>query len=381
MVIKIADDESFEEKPGNEHLNRTSVRRERLARRRRIRNTLLLVGVVLVMGAVSAVVVMALTMNSGGLGAPGVVGMKYSDAKKKVESIGLFIEIDTMQDSSGDCSKLKVELQDPKPGTDMEKNETVMVRLKGLHESAELTGNTSKKTTPTPGTEATGSQPAADAQPAPAARQPASTGTVICLDPGHSPRSGSEIDQATGLNVGDNEGCAGELQNMWDLAQRTKAALEQAGFTVRLTKDSAGSYVNLRQRADIGNSTSAVIRLHYDDSGYTGVMRPPANGARCPSSDTSHVTVVSSGVATASDELARAIAPGLGLSVKDDTGGTSQGNTTPSGHPTALIGSVLSNVPVVCIENSVSRTRDNPSGQDEVARQIAAGVTAYFHSR
>ncbi|HEY5493931.1 MAG TPA: N-acetylmuramoyl-L-alanine amidase [Candidatus Anoxymicrobiaceae bacterium] len=379
-MIEIADDESFEDKPGNEHLNRTSMRLERLERRRRIRNTLLLVGVVIVMGAVSAVVVMALTMHSSGLTTPGIVGMRFSDAKKTVESAGLFIEIDSMQDSSGDCSKLKVELQDPKPGTDMEKNETVMVRLKGLHESAALTGNTKKKTTPG-ASDATGSQPAAEAQPAPAAQQPAPTGTVICLDPGHSGRSGSEIDPATGLNVGDNEGCAGELQNMWDLAQKTKAALEQAGFTVRLTKDSAGSYVNLRNRADIGNSTSAVIRLHYDDTGYTGVMRPPANGARCPSSDTSHVTVVDAGVAGASDELARAIAPGLGLSVKDDTGGTSQGNSTPAGHPTALIGSVLSTAPIVCIENSVSRTKDNPAGQEEVARQIAAGVTAYFHSR
>ncbi|HEY5501880.1 MAG TPA: N-acetylmuramoyl-L-alanine amidase [Candidatus Anoxymicrobiaceae bacterium] len=383
MVIKIADDGSFEDELRNEQLNRTSMRLERQARRRRIRNTLLLVGVVALMGAVAATIVMVLTMNSGGLNAPKLVGMKFADAKKQVESLGLFVEIDSMQDSSGDCSKLKVEVQDPKPGTDMEKNETMMVRLKGLHESPEFTGRTSKPTALATSPDAGSNEPGAtDTQPAaPAQQQPASTGVVICLDPGHSGRDGNEVDSATGLNVGDNGGCTGELQNMWDLAQKTKAALEQAGFTVRLTKGSAGAYASLRTRADIGNACSAVVRLHYDDTGYTGVMRPPANGARCPSSDTSHVTVVDGGVASASDELARAIAPGLGLSVKDDTGGTSQGNSTPAGHPTALIGSVLSTVPVVCIENNMSRVKDSPSGQDEVARQIAAGVTAYFHSR
>jgi hypothetical protein len=38
-------------------------------------------------------------------------------------------------------------------------------------------------------------------------------------------------------------------------------------------------------------------------------------------------------------------------------------------------------VPVVCIENNMSKVKDSPSGQEEVAREIAAGVTAYFHSR
>ena len=90
--------------------------------------------------------------------------------------------------------------------------------------------------------------------------------------------------------------------------------------------------------------------------------------------------MVDAGVASASDALARALAPALGLAVKDDTGGTSQGNSTPAGHPTCLIGSVLSKVPVVCIENKVSLTQNNPSGQDSVAAQIVAGVNSYFQS-
>jgi len=151
------------------------MRLERQARRRRIRNTLLLVGVVALMGAVAATIVMVLTMNSGGLNAPKLVGMKFADAKKQVESLGLLVEIDSMQDSSGDCSKLKVEVQDPKPGTDMEKNETMMVRLKGLHESPEFTGRTSKPTALATSPDAGSNEPGAtDTQPAaPAQQQPA----------------------------------------------------------------------------------------------------------------------------------------------------------------------------------------------------------------
>ena len=106
MVISIDDDGLPVDEPRNEHLNRASMRLERLERRRRIRNTLILVGVVLLMGAVAAVVVTVLTMNGSGLNAPGIVGMKYFDAKKKVESVGLFIEIDSMQDSSAPISCL-----------------------------------------------------------------------------------------------------------------------------------------------------------------------------------------------------------------------------------------------------------------------------------
>lgn len=376
-------DDFFEEKPRTE-LTRASMRAERMARRRRIRNTVLLVAVVLGMGCLTAFVVMILTMHSGGLTAPKIVGMKYADAKKKVESMGLFVEIDSMQDSSDDCSRLKVQAQDPKPGADVLKDDTITVRLAGLHESAAFVGNdTGKRRASGLATDQGSSTPQPEAtQPSTAgpARQPASTGTIICIDPGHSGRDGSEIDPSSGLNVGDNQGCPGERGNMWDLAQKAKAALERDGFTVRLTKDSADAYASLRTRADIGNTCAAVIRLHYDDTGYTGVMRPPANGARCPASDPSRITVVRPAVASASDELARAIAPRLGLAVKDDTGGTSEGNSTPSGHPTCLIGSVLSTVPVVCIENKMSQVKDNPSGQDQVAAQIAAGVTAYFNS-
>ena len=200
---------------------------------------------------------------------------------------------------------------------------------------------------------------------------------MVCIDPGHSPRTGSEIDPATGLNVGDNTGAGGELEANWDLALKTKARLEGDGYQVKLTKKTVDTYASLRRRADTGNTCEVTVRLHYDDTGFSGVMRPPPNSARCPVSDPTRITVVSADVAEGSDALANSLAPFLGLAVRDDTGGTSQGNTTPPGHPTCLIGSVLSTVPVVCIENKVELARD-PSGREQIAAEIVQGLNAYF---
>jgi N-acetylmuramoyl-L-alanine amidase len=362
----------------NEDLSRSSLRAAREAKRHRLRNAALMAVAVLLMGGIAAVVIAVVTMNDSGPKVPRLVGMKYADAKKKIESMGLFIEVDAMQDSSTDCSRLKIASQDPKQGTAVDKDDTVTVRLVGLHESAEYTG--SKKLTDVK-QDAGSSTPATQPQTPPSSTQTsAASGRTVCLDPGHSSRDGSEVDPATGLNVGDNGGASGELQAMWDLATRTRAKLEQAGYTVRLTKDSADSYASLRTRADIGNTCSLTVRLHYDDTGYTGVMRPPANAARCPTSDPSRISVVDGNVASSSDALARALAGPLGLEVKDDTGGTSQGNTTPAGHPTCLVGSVLSRVPVVCIENKMSLVRDNSAGQEQVASEIVAGINAYFQN-
>lgn len=353
--------------------DRAAKREQKLEQRRRRRNNAIITVGIIVVACLVAGLIALLTMSGSGPKVPDVVGLTYNQAVKKVEGAGFTIEVDPDQDSSGECGGLKVENQDPKPGSSAEKEEMVTVRLKGLKDSPELTSNgndvrpeESQQTQPEP------SQPAA----------PASTaGRSVCIDPGHSNRTGSEIDPATGLNVGDNGGASGELQSNWDLAQKVKARLEQAGFTVRLTKPSADSYASLRARADIGNACAATVRLHYDDTGFTGVMRAPENGARCPSSDPSRITVIDTNVARESNRLAADLAAALGLSVRDDTGGTSQGNTTPSGHPTALIGSVLSRVPVACIENKMALVRDNPAGQEQVAAQIVQGLSAYFQGR
>jgi len=208
---------------------------------------------------------------------------------------------------------------------------------------------------------------------------------VICLDPGHSGHTGNEIDPATGLNVGDNTGCPGELDAMWQLALVEKAALEDAGYEVRLTKSGANDYYTLRQRADLANTCDVWVRLHYDDTGYTGVLRPPPNAARCPVSDPSRITVVDAGVAEWSNRLAAAVAPYFGLAVKDDTGGTSQGNATPPGHPTCLVGSVLSRVPVILIEHKagiiVGSADSVAATRQQVATQLVQALDAFFGSQ
>jgi hypothetical protein len=208
---------------------------------------------------------------------------------------------------------------------------------------------------------------------------------VVCLDPGHSGHTGNEIDPATGLNVGDNTGCPGELDAMWQLALVEKGQLEHAGYEVRLTKSSANDYYTLRQRADLANTCDVWVRLHYDDTGYTGVMRPPPNAARCPESDPSRITVVDPGVAVSSNRLATVVAPYFGLTVKDDTGGTSQGNATPLGHPTCLIGSVLSRVPVITIEHKagvvVGPVDSVSAAREGAAAALVKALDAYFSSQ
>jgi N-acetylmuramoyl-L-alanine amidase len=338
---------------------------------RRVRTgTLALIGLVAAACAVTVLIVL-LTVGGGGRTVPDVKGLTFDGARKKVEGAGLSIEVDPTQDDSIEYGSLEVVSQDPKPGSGAERDDVVTVRLKGLPDAPELSEVDTEEPGPGPSADRTAPQQTPAAQPQAAAR-------TVCLDPGHSNRTWSEVDPATGLNVGDNTGASGELRSNWELAQKVKARLEQAGYAVRLTKSSADSYASLRARADTGNSCDIMVRLHYDDSGFTGVLRPPVNGARCPVSDPSRITVVDAGVAQASNVLAGHLAAALGLSVRDDTGGTSQGNGTPPGHPTALIGSVLSRVPVVCIENRMELVRGNPAGQDQVADQTVQGINAYF---
>lgn len=208
-------------------------------------------------------------------------------------------------------------------------------------------------------------------------------GVTVCIDAGHSGRDGSEIDPATGLNVGDNTGPRGERESNWYLALIVKAELEDAGYDVRLTKQDVDDYLSLAQRAEIANSCAMMVRLHYDPSGFTGVMRPPVGAARCPTADPSRITVVDRDVAVASDALARCIAPAMGLQVRDDTGGTTQGNTTPQGYPTCLIGSLLSTVPIVTIENEsiVAIPESLQWLEHEYARGLVRGIDAYLSSR
>lgn len=341
---------------------------------------MLAVAGVLVIGGLVAGVVFMISRHTGSLEVPDVVGKTYEEAKKKVESTDLAIEIDPMQDSSGECDHLEVEEQDPKPGTRAGEGEVVYVHLKGLRESPEFTGDEEEDGgVPEPRESVPGLPPAeGSAQPAPGAVPAASapvSGRSVCIDPGHSVNSpSSEMDPATGLNVADNGGATGELAAMWELAGKVKTRLEQAGYTVRLTKPSRDSYASLRTRADIGNTCQITVRLHYDNNLHA--ILHPAEGQF--KRNGSSVVYVNPEVARASTTLAQVMFPylqGVGITgVRNDCGGTSD-NTGQ-----AFVGSVLSQVPVVLIENDPGMVRNNPGGQDRVADAIVGGINAYFQS-
>ncbi len=196
---------------------------------------------------------------------------------------------------------------------------------------------------------------------------------TVGLDPGHSMNCpSSEIDTETGLDVADNGGAAGELATNWELALATRSCLEQMGYTVKLTKPEIDAYASLRTRADIGNTCAIMVRLHYDFNLHAILF--PAEGQY--KQHGSSIVYVDPAVAASSAELAEAMFPflqGVGVTrMMNDCGGTSS-NTGP-----AFVGSVLSRVPVVLIENDPAWVRDNPAGQDRVAADIAQGIDAYF---
>lgn len=370
------DDDFFGPEEGFQ--SRTATREHRQGRGRNM--IFLAVGIAAVVGVVTGG--FFLLTSGGGPKAPGVEGMKYGEAKKKIENAGLGVEIDPKQDSEGveGLDGHKVEWQDPKPGTGVEKDEVVTLGLKGLSESVEATEDSKNgKREPGPATELKTTQPssAPDATQPPQAVAPTGGGKVVCLDPGHSANSpANEMDPGgSGLDVADNSGASGELAAMWELSQKTKARLEQMGYTVRPTKESANSYASLRTRADIGNACSIIVRLHYDPA--MQAILYPGEGQYKQHGGT--VVRVDPNVSRASAALASAMAPflqGVGIGkVANDMGGTSN-NTGP-----AYVGSVLSRVPVVLIENNPSTVRGNPGGQDQVADAIAQGINTYFQSR
>lgn len=361
--------------PEGERYSRTDMRRQRRGAGHRFRNTVLVLVSVIAAGSLIAGTVVLLARSGGGPKVPDVVGATYDEARERVESADLSIEIDPMQDSSSECGGLTVEEQDPKPGTRACEGDVVIVRLKGLKDSPEYTIDNEDREgdIPEPRDAASEAPVGGATRPDPIATAPA--GRSVCIDPGHSVNCpASEIDPATGLNVTDNGGAAGELQAMWELAQRVKARLESAGYTVRLTKESQNSYASLRTRADIGNTCQVMVRLHYDTNLHA-ILHPGEGQFKQNGGNVVHVDA---NVARASAQLAQAMFPSLqtvGVTgIRNDCGGTSDNTGS------AFVGSVLSRVPVVLIENDPGMVRNNPGGQDRVADAIVSGINVYFQA-
>lgn len=302
----------------------------------------------------AAGLLLKLYLPDGTIKVPKIKGLTYGEASEKVESAGLVIKVDPdlQTPAEGGLEDMEVDSQDPKAGTAVEKDSVVTASIKGLAEKKTDEKSTSTSQTP-------------------------KVSHSVCIDPGHSVNSpSSELDPGgTGLDVADNSGASGELQPVWDLAQKVKARLESKGYTVKLTKPSVDSYSSLRTRADIGNTCDIMVRLHYDPALQAVVV--PGEGQY--KQNGSSIVYVDPNVARASAELANAMLPALqtvGIpKIVNDTGGSSNNQGS------AYVGSVLSRVPVVLIENSPSMISGNPAGQDKTADAIVYGIETYFNNK
>lgn len=346
-------------------------REDREHRRHVTKYTVIGITVVILVCALIGGLGFLLFRGKGGPKVPDLIGRTYTQAKSTASAAQFGIEIDETQDSSLPHSSLKVMEQSPKAGSEGEKGEIITVRLKGLAEAEQALGDGKVNKTDSPVGLETGGQAAPGSAGNTAV--PSGSGITICLDPGHSTGCpASEIDPATGLNVADNSGASGELETNWEIAVRTKVKLEQAGYTVKLTKSQPDMYSSLRTRADIGNTCTVAVRIHFDPELHA--LLYPAEGQYKKNGGS--VKYVEPSVAAASAKLAEAMFPYLqnaGISSKrNDCGGTS-GNTG-----SAFVGSVLSTVPVVLIENNPNIVKANPAGQETVADAILHGLNAYF---
>jgi len=92
---------------------------------------------------------------------------------------------------------------------------------------------------------------------------------VIALDPGHAPGTDIDIDPKSNIAVLDYKNPK-EMQQMWDLAQDAKKQLEDAGYSVVITKkEEADGTTNLKKRADFAAQNHAVlgVSLHTTPGG------------------------------------------------------------------------------------------------------------------
>lgn len=337
-------------------------------RHRFVRDTIIATLVVVLAGSLIAGLVVLIIFGNRGPRVPDLIGMSYQEARSEASSAKYGIEIDSMQDSTGDCEDLEVTEQYPEAGSEVEEGEVITVRLKGLYESEQVLGEGSSDSQ----LPETAEKPVEDVAGDDTVSQ-TGAGRVVCLDPGHSTGCPSvEIDPATGLNVADNGGASGELTANWEVAVKTKEKLEQQGYTVKMTKSRPDMYASLRTRADIGNTCNIMIRIHFDPNLHA--LLRPAEGQYKQNGNS--IKYVDPGVAAGSAALANTMFPYLqsaGIAdIRDDCGGTSANTGS------AFVGSVLSTVPVVLIENDPAMVKNNSAGQDRVAAAIADGVRAYF---
>ncbi len=202
---------------------------------------------------------------------------------------------------------------------------------------------------------------------------------TVALDPGHP----SETSQgASGPNG------ATEIRVNWAVALRLRALLEEAGYSVVLTKLAEDELVTNRHRAETGTLHDAdiMIRLHCDAGEHRGTATfyPDRQGRRWG------VTGPSPEVISRSEALARAFHPAVIRALGPgwpDLGIKGDSKTFVGSQQGALTGSIFSTIPVVTVEMVVITQPDDeafissPRGQARMARALFSGVEAYFSTR
>lgn len=110
----------------------------------------------------------------------------------------------------------------------------------------------------------------------------ANGGSVIALDPGHSPKTDPNgTDPTTGLITYDYDNHP-EMENAYTAATKIKSLLEADGYTVFMTKNSANEKLNLAERANRANGSGAqlLVTLHSNQGGDNMLMYPDGNSKR-----------------------------------------------------------------------------------------------------
>ncbi len=105
-----------------------------------------------------------------------------------------------------------------------------------------------------------------------------SNGPTIVLDPGHAPGTDETVDPATKEPVFDYEN-EPEMKQVWQVAQRVKAQLENDGYNVLITKKSLNdSSTNLKKRAEVGNQANAALGVSLHTNPGASQIYYPAVG-------------------------------------------------------------------------------------------------------
>lgn len=151
----------------------------------------------------------------------------------------------------------------------------------------------------------TNTQPRTVSQSSQSVARP-SNGT-IALDPGHSAEDILDKDLTTGAALKDYPN-GPELADMWDIANRVKAKLEQEGYTVKMLRSSINERVNFRERADRARGSSMAISIHSTPLGGSTVSPQFVGGFRVNDANGKQLVFQNSETATKSQACANQMA-------------------------------------------------------------------------